>query len=103
MDTPPRVADPEPFVTISLHTPNSLPLPATDPNREQVWAALLARNGEATCGQLAQDTGLSPASVRNALRKLEQHGRVARVGLKASTAKAPARFRITEWDRDDAA
>ncbi len=71
-----------------LDTPNSRPLPPTDPVREAVLAALDARGGEATCGDLCRDLDRVAGTIRNALDKLIAQGRVQRLHGK------PPRFRV---------
>jgi predicted ArsR family transcriptional regulator len=79
-----------------LHTSEEhiIPLPPTDARRDAIVAALKARRGAATCGELAEDTGLSPASVRNALRRLEWSHDVEREGPAHSTKHGRAVFRL---------
>jgi predicted ArsR family transcriptional regulator len=72
------------------------PMPTTDARREAVLAALTARGGAATCGELATDTGLSPSTVRNALTRLEWSHDVERVGMAHSTTRNPAVFRLVQ-------
>ncbi len=70
------------------------PMPPTDKNREAVIAALEKRGGEATCGDLAADTGLHVSTVRNALRRLEWAHDVERDGGPRSTSTNRAVFRL---------
>jgi predicted ArsR family transcriptional regulator len=70
------------------------PMPRTDAKREAVIAALTARGGEATCQELALDTGLHVSTVRNALRRLEWTHDVERVGGPRSTKQQRAVFRL---------
>lgn len=70
------------------------PMPPTDRNREAVLAALAARGGEATCSDLAHDTGLHSSTVRNALLRLEWTHDVERLGGGRSTKHHRAVFRL---------
>lgn len=79
---------------IYLDTPNARPLPATDPTREAVVAALRKRGGQATCADLAADLARHSSSIRNALDKLRAQGRVERLEVRQSTATHRAVFRL---------
>lgn len=87
-------------MTCFLDSPNARPLPTTDALRDDVIAAMRRHGGTATCRELAVELGRAPASVRNAIGKLIAQGRVARLGLRASTSRAPARFRIVPVDSE---
>ena len=69
------------------------PMPLTDARRAAVLAALDMLGGAATCGALAQATGLNTSTVRNALRRLEWSKDVERVGALRSTTHQRAVFR----------
>jgi lambda repressor-like predicted transcriptional regulator len=69
-------------------------MPPTDAKREAVVAALEKRGGEATCQDLATDTGLHVSTVRNALRRLEWTHDVERIGGPRSTKQQRAVFRL---------